>query len=151
MSFCKTHIKELIEESLQEMEEISKVNFNTPEAVNLLLGTIAQESKFGTYLKQLGNGPALSIFQIEEFTFNDLINRFGKKFPFIKCIGFKELKYNLKYAIWIARIKYYSCPGKLPDTLKGMATYWKKYYNTYLGAGTEKEFIDNYNKFIMTG
>jgi hypothetical protein len=29
----------------------------------------------------------------------------------------------------------------VPVTLKGRAAYWKKHYNTKLGAGTEAEYI----------
>lgn len=35
------------------------------EAENLLMGTAAQESALGEYIRQLGNGPALGIFQME--------------------------------------------------------------------------------------
>ena len=50
-------------------------------AVNLLLGTCAQESRMGTYVHQLGNGPALGIYQIEPATHNDIWANFLKYKP----------------------------------------------------------------------
>lgn len=117
-------------------------------ATKLLLGTAAQESVFGTYLRQLGNGPALGAFQVEKITFNDLKQRFSKKFPCIEPLNFEQLEWDLRASIIVCRIKYYSCPGFPTDSLESIARYWKKYYNTYLGAGTEQEFITNYNKYI---
>jgi len=139
--FDKSQFKSLIEEVLKEFSLYSEA------AVNLLLGTAAQESQFGTYLKQLGNGPALGIFQMERPTFNWLKNVYEKKYP----IGnFEELKYNLKQAILLCRLRYKVMPEPLPahDDLPGMAVYWKKYYNTQLGAGTIEEFKKNYKKFV---
>jgi len=37
-------------------------------AENLLLGTAAVESRMGTYLRQVGGGPALGIWQVEPVT-----------------------------------------------------------------------------------
>lgn len=37
----------------------------SPAAVNLMLGTMAQESSCGKYLKQLDDGVALGVFQME--------------------------------------------------------------------------------------
>lgn len=143
MAFNSHQFRDLVERTLQER------NLYSESAVNLLLGTMAQESCFGSYLKQLGNGPALSIFQMEELTFDDLQNRFGKKFPWMKEWKFEEIEWDLKKAILMCRIKYYSIPGPLPpaDNLRSLAAYWKKWYNTPLGAGTVQEFIDNYYKY----
>ena len=45
------------------------IDLYSPEVVELLMGTCAQESTMGKYRKQLGNGPALGIFQMEPFVF----------------------------------------------------------------------------------
>ena len=52
-------LKELIERVLR------KVNLYSDAAVDLLMLTAAQESACGKYIRQLGNGPALGIFQME--------------------------------------------------------------------------------------
>lgn len=116
---------------------------------NLLLGTAAQESKFGTYLRQLGGGPALGIFQMEKTTFDDLVYRFGNKFPLIKTFTFEQLEWDLRAAIIMARIKYYSCPNfPTNNEIQSLAAYWKQWYNTPLGAGKPSEFVVNYRKYV---
>ena len=57
MSFNKTQIEDLVERVLKEVDLYSE------SAVNLILGTIAQESRFGTYLKQVGSGIAKGVIQ----------------------------------------------------------------------------------------
>lgn len=127
---------------------LKEYNLYSESAVVLLLGTCAQESKFGRYLRQLGSGPALSIFQIEPTTFNFLKKKYSSRFDLEK-ISFEELEYNLKSAILFCRLKYLSILEKLPraDDLPALAYYWKKYYNTALGSGTTKEFIWNYQLY----
>jgi hypothetical protein len=139
--FNKNQFKDLIERTLKEFDLYSEA------AVNMLLGTAAQESKFATYLKQLGNGPALGIFQMERPTFDWLKNVYGNKYP----IGnFEELEFNLKQAILLCRLRYKVVPESLPaaDDVEGLAAYWKKYYNTPLGKGTTAEFVNNYKNFV---
>ena len=57
-----------------------------------------------------------------------------------------EILYNLRYATAMARIHYLRVKESLPNTndVAGLAKYWKLYYNTPLGRGTEEEFIKNY-------
>jgi len=151
MGIDKHQLRRLISETLQEIELYSE------EAVKLLMGTAAQESGLGTYLRQLRNGPALGIFQIEPATFKDLFENYLFKKPdlFNKVKTFaieleaEEMVWNLKFAIVMARIFYLRMPGSLPTTLNGMAKYYKQYYNTPLGAGTEEEFINNYKKYVL--
>ena len=49
----------------------------SPVAENLIMGTAAQESGF-TYIKQLGGGPALGMFQVEPATAEDILFRYLK-------------------------------------------------------------------------
>ena len=53
--------------TLDAMEPLWGPGINREAAVNLLLGTVFQESVIGnvTYLKQRGGGPALGIYQNE--------------------------------------------------------------------------------------
>ena len=148
----KDQLRELIEETLKEIGLYSK------DAVNLLMGTCAQESHLGEYIKQI-KGPALGIFQMEPATFVDIEqNYFRYKKELYEKVKSKSrvsylysglMVYNLKFAICMARIHYLRVPEKLPDSIEGYAAYWKKYYNTYLGAGTEEEFIHNYKRFVL--
>lgn len=151
MSFYKDQFRELIADTLEE------VGLYSEDAVNLLLGTAAQESHFGTYLKQLKSGPAKGVFQMEPATFKDIVENYVRHRP--KLVSYlssvsttfeaEEMVWNIKMAAVMARIHYLRVPKPLPTDLSGYAAYWKKYYNTYLGAGTEEEFIHNYKKYVL--
>lgn len=61
------------------------------------------------------------------------------------------LVYNNLFATGMARLHYLRVPEKLPrdSDIPALAAYWKKYYNTRLGKGTEEEFIKNFNRLIL--
>lgn len=129
-------------------------------AENLLMGTAAQESRMGQYLTQLGNGPARGIFQMEPNTLHDIQVNFLKYKPSLAELAEQHkapalsdasnLICNLAYAALMCRIHYFRVREALPadDDLHGLARYWKRYYNTSLGKGTESEFIENYHRYV---
>ena len=147
MSISKHDVRNLIEETLREANLFSR------EAVELLMLTAAAESQMGTYLKQRGGGPALGIFQMEPTTHDDIWDNFIQFRPKISeyltgGLGWygdsKELVWNLKYAIIMARVHYLRVPVSIPRDIDDMAAYWKKYYNTKLGKGTIEKAITAY-------
>ena len=131
-------------------------------ALNLLLGTAAQESAFGTYLRQLEGGPALGVFQMEPFTETDSWNNYlfygraDKRKAIYKISGVRSannycaLEWNIAYAICMARLQYRRVkePFPNPHDIVGMANYWKSHWNTEKGKGTEQKFIQNYVKYV---
>lgn len=136
---------------------LEALGLNSVAAQQLLLGTCAQESHMGTYIKQV-KGPALGIYQMEPATHADIkinfliykpellvkINRLGDGADI-------SLIYNLAYATALCRIHYLRMPEKLPEAnnIPALAAYWKKFYNTPKGAGTEHEFIENYKRYVQ--
>lgn len=146
-------MRTLVEDTLKRMGKYS------PDAVNLILGTIAQESAYGKYRQQLGSGPALGICQIEPATFKDCIDNYLNFRPHLKELilhvcDIPDLKSNYLYlndrlSICMARVKYMRNDEPIPVTIEGYAAYWKKYYNTLLGKGKEIEFIRNYNLYVL--
>lgn len=125
-------------------------------AEKLILGTCAQESRMGHYIHQLGKGPALGIFQMEPSTHDDIWknyimyhNEYVKRFK-TKVFVSERLIYDLKYATLMTRFHYLRVSEALPNPhdIGNIAQYWKKYYNTNLGAGSEEEFVQNYNKYV---
>jgi hypothetical protein len=129
----------------------------SPSAENLIMGTAAQESHLGHYLKQVGKGPALGVYQCEPFTHADIVNyidrgvkvKFGRIIPgdlMPKGVDNYRLVYDLRYATMIARIHYYRKSEPLPaaDDVEGLARYWKIWYNSVKGKGTVAEFVKNY-------
>lgn len=154
MSLDKYQFRELISDTLDE------INLYSEDAVNLLMGTSAQESLFGTYLKQLKSGPALGIFQMEPNTYNDIVNNYLRyKIDLLNDIqdscqcevenNSEALVWNIKLAICMARVHYLRVKEALPADLSAYAKYWKNHYNTYKGKGTEEEFIRKYKKFVL--
>jgi hypothetical protein len=120
----------------------------SPEAETLLLGTAMVESRLH-FIRQLKSGPALSVFQIEPPTYHDVFNNFLRFRPELREkveslrsnfypheLAHLELLGNMNYATAIARIVYRRAPGAIPVTAAGMAHYYKRHYNTVLGAST---------------
>lgn len=133
-------------------------------ADQLVVGTLAQESN-GTYIKQLGKGPAMGLFQMEPATHKDLWLNFIRYRPVLRDAlldmtsdsfdrnydehGWPDhmaLVWNNRYAAAMCRAHYIRKPQELPkaNDINGLALYWKRHYNTHLGAGTVKEFVKNF-------
>lgn len=145
MSFKKAHIESLIIRTLTELDP----ELVSQSAVNLLLGTLAQESKFGRYLRQNG-GPAIGVFQVEPATFVYLQNRYQGEYPVIAGRKAEDMEWDLKLAIIMARLKYRSVSAKLPDpnSVADMAAYWNLWYNGNPNKGTDEEFVENYKYYV---
>lgn len=142
----KTQLKELVDSTLKDYDLYS------PEASMLVYGTIIQESKRGTYLKQRVknfdyNKHALGIPQIEKKTFLWLQKVYVGKYPELAKVKFKDLEYNLRYAILFCRLRYRIDPNPIPKTLEAQAEYWKRVYNSYKGKGKPEQYIKNYKKY----
>ena len=58
------------------------------------------------------------------------------------------LEKNIAAGIVHCRLKYWRVPKKMPNTIEGMANYWKKYYNTEQGKGNPEHFIDACRKYL---
>ena len=136
---------------------LKRLGLWSQSAENLLMGTVAQESKMGYYLHQL-RGPAVGIFQIEPATHDDVWEHYldyreelGDKISELTYLPTSDsLIHNLAYSTAIARIVYLRAPEALPvaEDLPGLARYWKKYYNTQAGRGTERQFINSYEEYV---
>ncbi|MGF1463650.1 MAG: hypothetical protein ACFB2Z_10885 [Maricaulaceae bacterium] len=117
-------------------------------ASQLLIATALHESQGLKHRRQI-RGPALSFFQIEPKTHDDIWANFlayrlklAKEVESIMTTTnankIIELEYNDNYAAAIARVHYFRVKESIPkfgDTTS-IADYWKKHYNTPLGKGT---------------
>lgn len=138
------------------------VGLYTDAAEDLVMGTAAQESHL-KFVKQLGGGPALSLFQIEPATHADYWDNYlaykgDLSERILKAVGISDgrphksrLVWDLRYSAIMCRIHYRRIRSPLPEygDVEGYARYWKKFYNTPLGAGTEEEFVKNWKKYIL--
>jgi len=133
---------------------------NSPTAVNLLLGTAAQESNMGYYRRQIGGGPAVGIFQMEPNTLCDIWTNYLRYRPvldrrmgrLVDDFSPEGLVTSDRYAVIMARLHYRRVkePFPEPNDIKGLAHYWKDHYNTKKGKGTVEEFIENYKRYVLT-
>lgn len=142
---------------------LEAINACSESAIQLLLGTAAQETLMGSYLHQI-NGPALGIYQMEPATYYDIFDKVINPNPNLllninKLIGWgyeyeppkSMLIQNLAFATVLTRCHYLRFKEPLPkvNDIEGMARYYKKYYNTPKGKATESSFIDHYRRFVL--
>jgi len=150
----KDQLRDLITKVLKDVDLYSE------SAVELLMLTAATESKLGHYIRQVGGGPALGIFQMEPSTEDDIWDNYiyYKSDEFANSVsryatelGGEEMEWNLAYQIIMARIHYLRVKDPLPaaDDVEGLANYYKKYYNTRLGKATVKGAIEDYHKYAV--
>ena len=126
--------------------------YNSKDAQMLLLATAAIESDCGFYIKQI-NGPALGIWQMESDTHDDIWENCDalKKQDFAYTIAcFNSCRNDLAelmitepvYACAMARLKYSMDKESLPphNEIFEIYRYYKRIYNTPLGASTFEKF-----------
>lgn len=136
--------------------------YNTKAARQLLLATAAQESHCGSFFKQV-KGPALGIYQFEEWVVDDLYTNYLNYRPDRKALideflspaeqgelALMGVLGNTHYATAIARMQYFRQPEKMPefDDFDAMWSYYKKYWNTEEGKATKEEFYYNWNRYV---
>lgn len=135
----------------------------SPGVENLLLGTAAVESDFGTYMTQLDGGPGCGAFQMEPETEmdiwkNHLSYRPDRAYNLYLATGVEffdpyQMEVNIAYGIAMARLKYRMVSDPLPpgDDVVAMGRYWKTHYNTAKGKGTVEEFVAAWEKYVAGG
>lgn len=131
--------------------------YYSKDAAFLLLCTAAIESDCGHYIKQI-NGPALGIWQMELKTHIDIWENCDaitngdvkEELKDLKLVGgdVNCLLSSPMYACAMARLKYAMDKEPLPyqNDLLEVYEYYKRIYNTPLGASTWEKFIAAINK-----
>ena len=126
-------------------------NYASKNASMLLLSTAAIESKCGHYIKQIG-GPALGIWQMEPATHEDiwmncdvLDGCVGQDVALLAGIHKADAGSMVIYPMYacaMARLKYSMDSAPLPpyDNIRAVYDYYKRIYNTPLGASTYEKF-----------
>lgn len=135
---------------------------------DLLLGTCATESGFksrrqGGFTLNNDNG-AWGIMQTEKGSVQMGIAQL-KKDPELYANACKYLHEDLdldipastmlrviygwdRLAILFARLHYFRVPGPIPSTHVLRAAYYKRYYNTNLGSGSVRKYLEDYAHFV---
>ena len=144
--------REFVAEVLAEMARLmDEPKINSRSAVNLLLGTAAQESQFGHCLVEYNGGPGRGPFQItHKPTFYFLCQKYGDLIPYIAGALFEQCKWDLKLSIITARLWYWEDPDPLPaaDDIMALGIYWNDKYNRNPNAGTPEQFVKAYETYV---
>ncbi|HEX4871850.1 MAG TPA: hypothetical protein VFV27_05995 [Nevskiaceae bacterium] len=151
-----------LEGTLRPVLQAMGARFASRHAEQLLLGTALVESDL-THRRQLGNGPARGLFQMEMATHDDIWRHYLAYQPALAALarGFKrsaeadaetELVENDRYACAMARLHYFRVRSALPASgaIRDLGQYWKDHYNTPLGRGTVEKFVQKWQAAMGT-
>jgi hypothetical protein len=126
---------------------LNQIRLLHPNRVALCLRIGAVESDFGTHPKQI-NGPALGFYGYEPRTYECMKkNALPRIWHKVKGVYFPDdpgfLIYDLAMATQAVAIQLSRFSEPIPDLedIWGQARYWKTYWNTSEGKGTEEEFV----------
>ena len=122
-------------------------------ASKLLAETVAIETRNGKavdYSDSYGEG----LTQFDRPTFEDIKSYYSnprfndlmkdiKTYLFIDVLNFKyeDLRRSPMASLVFARLLYLRVPSAIPDTVAGRYEYYKKYFNSILGASTFNGYI----------
>ncbi len=152
--------EEFLTQSIQPVTKQMDMYSNAAE--KLLLMTACHESGGFKYRAQVG-GPALSYYQIEPNSLNDLYDNYLAYRPDREALvnsflpdGMERLdalENDDDYATAVARMMYARVSEALPaeDDDVAMSEYCKKYWNTEAGAATAQKYLDDYNLYKPEG
>lgn len=135
--------------------------WSTSEVLNLLLETAAVETAMGEIVRQK-NGPALSVWQILGFNFEEIREYFGKRDPLLleRAMAFYNHDYpedwnRIHNVPWTAAMSllYYekATQGKFMTRLSSLDSrgrLWKQIYNTPLGKGTVQRYKQRAREYV---
>ena len=157
-----SQMRSLVKNTCSKMGE----KYASKDAVELILATGIVESRY-EYIRQMGDGPARSFWQVEPATCVDNLMHYLKHRPELmrKCaeaslvdvkhwqnyderVWAEILEKNIAAGIVHCRLKYWRVPKKMPSTIEGQAAYWKKYYNSEGGKGDPEHFVESAKKLL---
>ncbi|MBL4826112.1 MAG: hypothetical protein JKY66_00095 [Spongiibacteraceae bacterium] len=127
------------------------------EAAETILLMIACHESMGFRHRVQQGGPALSYFQIEPDTLDDLYTNYLAFRPEKQTMLDQYLPEGMSrlealanddaYACAAARLQLYRVPEALPeaDDLEGLARYCKTHWNTDAGKATWQKYLDDFN------
>jgi hypothetical protein len=108
-------------------------------------------------MKQLGSGPAVGFFQMEPRTHDDIWKNYLRAKPDLAqrvaqlshVVNAQSMSTDLLYAAAMCRVHYLRVPHRLPaeGDIQGQARYWKLFYNTNYGSGTEEEYLEVWESY----
>jgi hypothetical protein len=139
-----------IKDAITEIAGNYSYGANFTDLYNFLFEIVCAETNFGNAKDTtLESGEGLT--QFDKTTFTELYNlaQAEKKLPSeFYNLTYYDLRKNPRFSIWMARYFVYKrIPHKIPSTIDGRASDWKKYYNTIYGAGTVEHYKSMVSKW----
>lgn len=136
---------------------------NKEDLRNLLRETAIAESNYGRAIYDNKRGFGYGAFQFDKIGMKQALQvaqdkglivkiQLSDMYPFdISPANYKQVydefqQKSILQAI-LCRMYYLGIKEKIPSTLEGRARYWKKYYNSELGAGTPEKYIARVRAF----
>ena len=153
-------LQQVIDYWIKPAIEYFPENLRTPNRVQFMLGIGLIESGYNA-VAQEPVADALGFWQMERATFNDCIDNFlnyesefSQGWDMIKMVYpilYRALTYDCVFACYMSAIKVYRAPPVIPDLfdLKGMAEYWKQYYNASPNGASIDEAISRMQPMIQ--
>lgn len=132
-----------------QMYAIRGLPLYSESAVMLTMGTAAHESGLGTFLHQIGGGPALGPYGIEPATFEWIRGKYQDTFSRLLDASAPQLEWDMDLGLLVCRLRYYVAepPLSVPDDVRGMANYWFRFYNGSGVASRRDQFILDWKRF----
>lgn len=147
---------------------LDEPRLNTQAGIALLWRTAAVESAFRHRRQMVGRPPrpvgtARGYPQVEPATAADVARwcrqRGGRAKALADAMGWRvkdratlaeRCEDDQFLAFGLARLKYWMMPQAIPPAfdVAGQAGYWKQWYNTELGAGTVRHFLEAHARFL---
>lgn len=125
-------------------------NYSEP-AVELLAMICAHESLGGKFRRQMGNGPARSIYQVERIAHDDVWDRHRSIHTNAIKVGIKrdwgQMEQSDRYATFVARHIIALDPKPIPTDPKQMAEWCKRNWNKG-GKATPEKYLNDYNSWV---
>lgn len=147
----------VIKDTLSEMGN----KYASEDALMLVYRTGLVESKYQYIMQKGGNNIARGFWQCEPWVAVSLCNDYLqyrkdllKKIAEICHLDWSYftnpeedkwrdiLTTNLKAGIICCRLHYWRVPHPMPKTLEDQSSYWKRFYNSAHGSGTEEHFME---------
>ncbi|AWY02821.1 hypothetical protein [Alteromonas phage JH01] len=127
-------------------------------ALILMLGTCAAETHCASYPDRHPEKLGVGLGQCDEIALVDVKAHIRPH----DSIAMQELGYDIQnvkledlaldplLAFAIMRLVYKRKPEPLPSCsdLEAQGRYWKKYYNSALGAGTASKYVEEYKNYV---
>lgn len=123
-----------------------------PQVVALLVETASQETMLGGIKDPSRYTAGAGLCQCDPIGFKDVVARTPSSIKaclvaafdiYLDEVQYVELNHSPLLAMIFCRLHYKLVPEPIPLTVVGRASYWKKWYNSTLGAGKPEQYIAN--------